>query len=245
VIAADLPGYGESFARREGGSKRDMGRMLTEFMLELGFERFAVAGHDRGGRVGYRMALDQPEAVTHLAVLDIVPTLEMAETLTHELAMEMVNWFLLAQPAPFPETLIGADPDFYIGRILDTWAGDRNAIAREAREEYIRPFRSARVRSSVCDEYRAAAGIDLEHDRADRVADRRIECPVLVLWSAHDLAGRYFDPLAVWRRWAREVGGRALGCGHFMMEEAPEEVSAAIESLVCRVSSREKRSIAI
>jgi haloacetate dehalogenase len=247
VIAADLPGYGDSRApdaggRYASGSKRLLGDALLRFMRELGFARFGLAGHDRGARVAYRMALDYPEAISHLAVLDVVPTLEMAEAMSYPLATEMANWFLLAQAAPFPETLIGADPGFYIGHIVDAWQGKADAITPQAREAYTRPFRSAAVRRSVCDEYRAAAGVDLEHERADRASGRRIRCPLLALWSAGDLAGRYFDPLAVWRRWAQEVRGGPLDCGHFMMEEAPDAVAAAIESLLATASAGAARS---
>ena len=248
AIAADLPGYGDSrspAARdpRERGSKRALGRTLVKFMRELGFTRFAVVGHDRGARVAYRIALDHPHALTHLGVLDIVPTLEVADAMSHSLALEMANWFLLAQPAPFPETLLGAAPDAYVNHVLDAWAGAPGVITDEARAEYLRAFRSASVRGAICDEYRAAAGIDLEHERADRAAHRRIQCPVLALWSAHDLAGRFFEPLAVWRRWAADVHGQALDCGHFLMEEAPDAVALAVESLLAKASAGAVRSL--
>ena len=248
AIAADLPGYGDSQPPvvrdpSERGSKRRLGRALVEFMRELGFPRFALIGHDRGARVAYRMALDYPDAVTHLGVLDIVPTLEVAEAMSHPLALEMANWFLLAQPAPYPETLLGAAPYAYVNHILDAWAGAPGVITDEARAEYLRAFRSASVRGAICDEYRAAAGIDLEHERADRAARRRIRCPVLALWSAHDIAGRFFDPLAVWRRWAADVHGHALDCGHFLMEEAPDAVALALESLLARAPATAERSL--
>lgn len=230
VIAADLPGYGESLA--SGGSKREMGRALLGFMRELGFARFALAGHDRGARVAYRMALDHPQAISHLAVLDIVPTLDMAQAMSFELAQEMTNWFLLSQPAPFPEDLIGAAPELYVNHVLDAWVGRADVISADARAQYVRQFASPAIRAAICDEYRAAARADLAHDRDDLAAGRRIECPVLALWSARDLAGRYFDPLAVWRRWARDVSGGALDCGHFLMEEAPDAVGHALETLL-------------
>jgi haloacetate dehalogenase len=231
VIAADLPGYGGS-RPASGGSKREIGSALVRFMRDLGLPRFGLVGHDRGARVAYRMALDSPDSVSHLVVLDIVPTLEVAEAMSYRLALEMVNWFLLAQPTPFPETLIGGDPAFYVNRILDAWAGKGDVISAEARAQYIRQFESPAVCRAVCDEYRAAAGVDLEHDRADRAAGRRIESPLLALWSPHDIAGQYFEPIAVWRRWAAQVSGRALDCGHFLMEEAPEAVCDEIEAFV-------------
>jgi haloacetate dehalogenase len=214
-----------------------MGAALVRFMRQLGWQRFALVGHDRGARVAYRMALDSPRRVSHLAVLDIVPTLEVAQAMSYRLAFEMVNWFLLAQPHPFPETLIGADPGFYVNRILDAWAAKGDAISDQARARYVRQFEAPAVRRAVCDEYRAAAGIDLEHDRADHAAGRRIEAPLLVLWSAHDIAGQHFDPIAVWRRWAVQVSGRALDCGHFLMEQAAEPVCEEIEAFLLRGSA--------
>lgn len=234
VVAADLPGYGDSRAPADGYGKREAGRALVRLMRELGLRRFAVVGHDRGARVAYRMALDQPGAISHLGVLDIVPTLDVAQAMSYPLALEMANWFVLAQPAPFPETLL-TDP--YVNHILDAWAGKAGAITDEARAAYTAQFASAAVRHAVCEDYRAAAGADLEHDRADRAAGRRIECPVLALWSAHDIAARYFDPLAAWRRWAGEVHGRALDCGHFLMEEASDAVAGAIEALLAKAPS--------
>jgi haloacetate dehalogenase len=181
--------------------------------------------------------------ITHLGVLDIVPTLEVAEAMSYELAMEMSNWFLLAQPAPFPETLIAADPAFYVSHVLDAWAGKAGVISDEARRAYTAPFRSADVRHAVCEDYRAAAGVDLEHERADRAASRRIACPVLALWSRSDIAGRYFEPLTVWRRWATRVSGRALDCGHFLMEEAPEALADELEQFLPRASAAAARSL--
>jgi haloacetate dehalogenase len=245
VVAADLPGYGESRVQIPAYSKREIGQALVRFMRGLGFERFALIGHDRGARVAYRMALDSREAVSHLAVLDIVPTLDVAEAMSYDLALEMANWFILAQPAPFPESLIAADPDFYISHVLDAWAGKAGVISDEARNAYTTPFRSADVRRAVCEEYRAAAGIDLEHDRADRAAARRIECPVLSLWSARDIAGRYFEPLGVWQRWATRVSGHPVDAGHFLMEEAPDAIADALERFLPKASAVAPRSPSI
>jgi haloacetate dehalogenase len=240
AIAADLPGYGHSRAADNGFSKREVAEALVQFMRSLGFERFGLVGHDRGARVAYRMALDHPGAITRLGVLDIVPTLEVAEAMSYELALETSNWFALAQPAPFPETLLS---DLYVNHVLDAWAGKADVITEEARRAYTAQFRSPDVRHAVCEDYRAAAGVDLEHERADRAAGRRIRCPVLALWSARDIAGRYFDPIAVWRRWAADVSGRALDCGHFMMEQAPDAVAEAIEALLFRVPAAAARSL--
>jgi haloacetate dehalogenase len=230
LVIPDLPGYGDSIGTQY--SKRAMARTLVSVMRALGHEEFAVAGHDRGGRVAYRMALDHAGAVSHLAVLDIVPTLEMVRDLTPQRASLLFNWFFLAQPAPLPETLIGRAPAFYLNRILDGWVGEGASLAPEARAEYARCFGKPEVLHAICEEYRAALGADLEHDRADQASGRRIRCPVLALWSEHDLAGEWFDVLGVWRRWARTVSGRSLSCGHFLMEEAPAEVAAQLQDFL-------------
>jgi haloacetate dehalogenase len=230
LVIPDLPGYGDSIG--EQYSKRAMARTLVSVMRALGHEEFAVAGHDRGGRVAYRMALDHAGAVSHLAVLDIVPTLEMVRDLTPERASGLFNWFFLAQPAPLPETLIGRAPEFYLNRILDGWLGEGASLAPEARAEYARCFGKPEVIHAICEEYRAGLGADLEHERADQASGRRIRCPVLALWSESDLAGEWFDVLDVWRRWATSVSGRSLSCGHFLMEEAPAEVAAALQDFL-------------
>ncbi len=237
VVVPDLPGYGKSEApppdeTHERSSKRAAARVLAGVMETLGFDRFAVAGHDRGGRVAFRMALDHPARVSRLAVLDVVPTLDMAEGLTHDLALRMVNWFLLAQPSPFPETLLAQAPELYVSHILDTWAGRPDALAPEARAEYVRAFGDPGVRHAACEDYRAGATVDLEHDRADRAAGRTLRCPLLVLWSARGITGTGFEPLAVWKRWAGEVRGRPLDSGHFLMEEAPDAVAAELEAFL-------------
>jgi haloacetate dehalogenase len=217
IVAADFPGYGESDGPlpdpdHERYSKRASAQTLASAMRTLGFERFAVAGHDRGARVAYRMALDQPQHIRRLVLLDIVPSLEMAERCSHDLALKLANWYLLAQPAPLPETLIGRTAEFYINHLLDHWLAPSAVLDPDARA--------------------AGAGVDLEHDRADRQAGRRITCPLLVLWSARDLTGTFFMPLDVWRRWGDDVQGRAIEAGHFLMEEAPDEVSAAMEEFL-------------
>jgi haloacetate dehalogenase len=234
IVAADLPGYGESEgpvpnSGHERHSKRAMGKTLVSVMRSLGFARFAVAGHDRGGRVAYRMALDDPARIERLAVLDIVPTLELVEHCSHDLAMGMTNWFLLVQPAPLPETLIGNAAAFYVNRILDSWLGPSGKLDAEARAAYVQAFRDAGVLRAACEDYRAGVSVDVQHDRADRAAGRRIACPLLVLWSGNGQTGTFFDPLEVWRRWADDVRGRPVAAGHFLMEEAPDEVSAALE----------------
>jgi haloacetate dehalogenase len=226
VVCADLRGYGESSkppttADHEPYSKRAMARDQAGLMEELGFDRFSLAGHDRGGRVAYRLALDHPDRVERLAVLDIIPTSEMWHRMDRRLGLVDWHWFFLAQPAPFPETLIGADPDAYYFR------GDRSRFHPEALEDYLRCVSDPATIHAMCEDYRAGAGIDVELDEADRAAGRKITCPVLVLWAGPDELG-WFDPVAIWREWAVDVRGRALDCGHFLAEEAPDETYAEL-----------------
>ena len=180
VIAADLPGYGDSTLSREAIdrgriSKRAMGRVLVDVMNELGISQFALVGHDRGARVAYRLALDHPQRIRALAVLDVIPILDMAERLTYEAAQQMGHWFWLAQPSTIPETLIGRDPDLYVRHIVEQWDG-ADAIERDAVEEYIRCMRKPEVLRTMGAEYRADR-LDLEHDRANRIGRRRIALP--------------------------------------------------------------------
>jgi haloacetate dehalogenase len=226
VVAADLRGYGDSSKPADAQdhaphSKRAMARDQIAVMRQLGFERFFVAGHDRGGRCAYRMALDHPEAVAKLAVLDIIPTGEHFRRTDMRFAMAYWHWFFLAQSYPLPEQLIGADPDWYCLR------GRRHLFDPEALAEYLRCFRNPDTRHAICEDYRAGATIDYRMDEADRVAGRRIACPVLALWAGHNPIHEAYDVLAVWRDWADDVQGRAFDCGHYLPEEAPEETLAA------------------
>ncbi|WP_298740542.1 alpha/beta hydrolase [uncultured Chitinophaga sp.] len=226
VILPDLPGYGDSTgpdpdAGQECHTKRAYGNIFVQLMAELGFDTFAVAGHDRGGRVAYRMALDHPEIVSRLAVLNIIPTLEVMERFTFETALKMGNWILLGQPAPLPEQLIGVSPALYLNHILDSWAADPEQITPEARAEYLRCFEKETVIAAMCAEYRCNL-LDAEYDRQDRENNRRIQCPLLVLWSAGDNPGGEEDTLSVWKQWADDASGAALPGGHFLMEEAPD-----------------------
>jgi haloacetate dehalogenase len=226
VVAADLRGYGESSKPRttddhEPYSKRAMARDQVEVMRQLGFERFSVAGHDRGGRCAYRLALDHPERVERLAVLDIVPTGDMWRRADKEFGMVDWHWFFLAQPAPFPEELIGSNPDAYFFR------GDRSRFHPEALEDYLRCVRDPETIHGMCEDYRAGATFDHELDETDR-GKRRIQCAVLALWSGREELGRWFDVLETWRGWADDVSGRAVDCGHFLAEEAPDEVYAEL-----------------
>ena len=231
VVLTDLRGYGDS-AKPPGGddhaaySKRAMAQDQVEVMAALGFERFAVVGHDRGARVTHRMALDHPERVTKAAVLDIAPTLYMYEHADMALARAYYHWFFLIQPFDLPERLIGADPDFYLGKKIGKWSKTEGCFSAQALAEYKRCFRDPATIHATCEDYRAAAGIDLEHDRAD--LERKIACPLLVLWGAEGVIERTYDTLAVWRARAANVTGKALPCGHFLPEEAPEATLAEL-----------------
>jgi haloacetate dehalogenase len=227
VVAPDLRGYGQS-SKPPGGThgaayaKRVMARDLVEVMGALGHERFAVAGHDRGGRVAYRLALDHPQRVTHLAVLDIVPTLDTWEQMDRTTGAFGYHWYFLAHPAPFPETLIAASREYFLRHTLDSWCGTPGAITDEAWRAYLDAFTPEAIRGS-CEDYRAGVYIDPELDAADRAAGRRIACPVLALWGDR-LGGRPRNLLDSWRKWADDVSGRGLPCGHFLPEEAPAEL---------------------
>jgi haloacetate dehalogenase len=198
-------------------------------MRALGFERFFLAGHDRGARVAHRLAMDHPGAVAKLAVLDISPTLAMYEQTDMAFARAYWHWFFLIQPAPFPETLIGADPGFYLRKKMGAGSAGMAPFTPQAWAEYERCFNAQAIHAS-CEDYRAAAGIDLEHDRADVEAGRRLGCPLLALWGAHGVVERCFKPLEDWARVATDVRGRALPAGHYLPEEVPDLVAAEFES---------------
>jgi haloacetate dehalogenase len=226
VAAMDLRGYGESSKpptdeRHEPYSKRAMARDGVAVMRHLGFERFYVAGHDRGARCAYRMALDHPERVSKLAVLDVIPTGEAWRRADMRFALGFWHWAFLAQPYPFPERLIGADPDYYYWRRHSPNPPDYGDP--EVFEDFRRGFTDLETIHAMCEDYRAGATIDVELDEADKRAGRKIKCPVLALWAAEGELGEWYDVLEVWRGWADDVQGRAIQSGHHMALEAPDE----------------------
>lgn len=235
IVLPDLRGYGDS-AKPPGGpdhagySKRAMAEDQVQVMEELGFERFRVVGHDRGARVAHRMALDHPEAVEKLALLDIVPTLTLFETVNQPVATGYYHWFFLIQSGGLPERLIGQDPEFYLRHKLSHWSADGGAFTDQAMAEYLRCFSNPETIRASCEDYRAAASIDLEHDRED--GDHRIACPTLVLWGGKGLMGRQYDVLTTWRDKADDLRGHAIDCGHFLAEEKPEDTYAALEEFL-------------
>ena len=226
VVLPDLRGYGDS-EKPEGGerhvnySKRAMAADQIEVMRSLGFARFNLVGHDRGARVAHRMALDHPDAVQTIAVFDIAPTLTMYERTNQEFATRYFWWFFLIQPAPLPERLIAADPEFFLRRHIESQIKVPGATSEALFAEYLRCYQEPTTRHAICEDYRAASTIDLDHDRAE--GNRRIEVPLLALWGAQGTVGRLYDVLETWREKARHVRGRALDCGHSPQEEAPEE----------------------
>jgi haloacetate dehalogenase len=239
VVAADLAGYGDSFRPAPAAdhlphSKRALATDLVAAMGALGFDRFAVVGHDRGGRVGYRMALDHPERVERLAVLDIVPTGEVWRRADRWFGIGYWHWSFLAQPAPLPERLIGGDPDAYFEhhvRRLGIGA-DPERYPAEVMAAYRRILHDPTAVQAICEDYRAGASIDADHDDADR-GKRTIACPVLALWGARGALPIFYDDvLAIWREWAPDVRGRSVGASHFLVEDRPEEVAAELSDFL-------------
>ena len=226
VVCSDLRGYGDS-SKPDGGakhvaySKRAMAQDQLEVMRALGFSRFGLIGHDRGGRVAHRLCLDHPQAVERVAVLDISPTRAMYDGTTMAFATAYYHWFFLIQPFDLPERLIGADPLYYLHRKLGGWGSNPSHFDPRAMAEYERCFRNPATIHASCEDYRAAATIDLEHDAAD--AQVRVECPLLALWGERGVVHRLFDPIADWKKVARDVRGRALPSGHYLAEEVPDE----------------------
>jgi haloacetate dehalogenase len=237
IVAADLRGYGDSDKpfgddRHEAYSKRRMAADQLRVMETLGFSRFCVAGHDRGGRVAHRLALDHPSAVRKLAVLDIAPTLEMYERTDLRFAMTYFHWFFLVQRYDFPERLLGANAEYFLRWAFSGRSGkpdaDTGPISAEAFAEYLRCYRDPAAIHSSCEDYRASASIDLEHDRAD--LNRKLECPLLVLWAAHGGLAQCYDIVSLWRTRAESVESASLPGGHYLPEQFPDEVAERLEA---------------
>jgi haloacetate dehalogenase len=237
VVCADLRGYGQSGcpdSTSDHGpyAKRAMALDLVQAMRCLGFERFGVAGHDRGGRVAYRLALDHPGRVERLAVLDVIPTATAWDRADARLALAFWPWSLLAQPAPLPERLLAGAPDAVIDDAVEQWDSPAEAFPPEVRAAYVEALRDPAHVHAICEEYRAAATLDREHDAADLATGRRIRCPVLALWSAPSALSAWYEaeggPLALWRQWADDVQGGPVSGGHFFPEVAPHETAATL-----------------
>ena len=234
VVCADLRGYGDSSKPDSGPphtayAKRAMAADMVAVMRRLGFDRFDLAGHDRGGRVAHRLCLDHPRAVRRLAVLDISPTRLMFARTDQAFATAYYHWFFLIQPFDLPERLIGADPAYYIRRKMKKWsAGETAFFDPRAYAEYVRCFADPATIHASCEDYRAAASIDLDHDRADE--DRKVACPLLVLWGAKGVVHQLFDPIKDWRSVAEDVRGQVTPSGHFVAEEAPGETLEQLRS---------------
>ena len=227
VIAADLRGYGDSekpeaVADHSNYSKREMARDSLALMHSLGFEQFSVLAHDRGARVAHRLAMDHPQTVNRLVMLDIAPTLAMYAQTDEAFARAYWHWFFLIRPAPLPERLIEADPEQYLLSVMGSRSAGLQPFTAPALAEYVRCIQLPGTARGICEDYRASASIDLEHDREDIDAGRHLNLPVLVLWGAQGTVGRCFDPLAEWQKVATNVRGQALPCGHYIGEEVPQ-----------------------
>ena len=233
VICPDLRGYGDSSKPRglldhSNYSKRAMAQDMVELMASLGFERFHLVGHDRGGRVAHRMAADYPQHVHTATVLDISPTLKMFERTDMAFAKAYYHWFMMLQPAPLPEQMLEGKVPFNILGRVGRDEPDLSQFSKQAVSEYVRCFADPAAIHASCEDYRAAGTIDLEHDRTDRAAGHLLTMPLLALWGQTGVIASMFDCLADWREVAANVVGRALPCGHFIPEEAPQETLAAI-----------------
>src|SRR5215208_5765565 len=232
VVVCDLKGTGESRAPAggplgEGFSKREIAAELVQVMAQAGHARFSVVGHDRGGRVAYRLALDHPDQVSSLGVLHIIPTVDQFEAMAAGASLEYYPWFFLAQPAPFAERMISASAEYFVRHTLASWAATPDAIEPAAVERYVRAFTREAI-SAWCSEYRAAFHLDQHIDADDRAAGRQVGCPVLVHWGAEEAAMSGDGLLVPWRRWAEDVEGGALPSGHFIPEEAAGELTASL-----------------
>jgi len=235
VVCADLRGYGDSSKPRSDVlhltySKRATAADMVELMAALGFSRFRLVGHDRGARVSHRLCLDHPDAVDRVAMLDISPTRIMLAQTDQAFATAYYHWFFLIQPFDFPERMIGADPVYYLHQKIGSWGTGLGKFDPRALAQYERCFSDPATIHASCEDYRAAASIDLQHDADD--GDRRIECPLLVLWGEHGVVHRLFEPLEDWRSCAIDVRGRAVPSGHYIAEEIPDLLCRELEAFL-------------
>jgi haloacetate dehalogenase len=234
LVMPDLPGYGDSSVAIEGGderyTKQNMSRQLVAFMQQLGYPSFFLAGHDRGGRVAFRMCLDFPDRVRKAAILDIIPTVDIADRIDFARAGSLSNWWFMSQPRPLPEMMLAASHDFYLDYILDRWSGNKTFMLPAARLDYLRCFSRPGVIDSLCAEYRAGNTLDLQAERESRNSGQRIQCPLLVLWSEDGFVTSFGDPIATWEQWCSDVKGQQLAASHFLMEEQPATIAAHLRS---------------
>jgi haloacetate dehalogenase len=251
VVCADLRGYGRSDCPASTPdhapyAKRAMAQDMVIVMERLGFSRFSVAGHDRGGRVAYRMALDHPSHVDRLAVLDVLPTGTVWDRADARFALAYWPWSLLAQPEPFPERILAAAPDAVIDNALGGWGSPSTAFPPEVRAAYVEALKDPAHVHAICEEYRAAAMLDREHDKTDNMKGLRIACPVLALWSAQGALDTWYaeagGPIALWQAWSDNVEGHPLNAGHFFPEEAPEHTADALERFFATDSREQGQS---
>ncbi len=233
VVLADLRGYGQSDKPKPDSaglvySKRSMARDQIGLMRELGFTQFDLVSHDRGARVGHRLVLDYPDAVSRFTVLDIVPTRHVLHHVSQTVALANYHWFFLAAGNNIPEHMIGADPGFWIRGLMGQLMGKGARIAPEVMDDYIRCFHDAGTIAGSCADFRSSLGPDLAHDYETFAAGQKVECPLLVLWGTGGMVGPGYDPLGIWQQYATDISGSALPTGHFVPEEAPESVSTAL-----------------
>ena len=241
VVCPDLPGYGASDPppgadEPASYAKRRTATTMVSLMRELGHDQFAVVGHDRGALIALRAGLDHPDVVTHVGALDVIPTVDNWTALNGVAGVFAFHLYLLAQPSSLPERMIGADPDLFHGHFLDTWVKVPGAITGEALTAYLDACRNPDVIHAICQDYRASAFVDGGHDDADRQAGRRLTMPTLAMWQDPGDAQLPFDPEQIWRSWANILHTQVLACGHFLPEEQPEKVAAAIQGICSRDS---------
>jgi haloacetate dehalogenase len=227
VVLADLRGYGDSGKPEPDAehylySKREMAQDQYELMLALGFKQFSVIAHDRGARVAHRLALDHPQAIKRMVLMDIAPTLSMYQQTNEEFARAYWHWFFLIRPAPLPEALISHDADLYLRSVMGSRSAGMQPFTDEAYADYLRCLQLDGTARGICEDYRASASIDLQHDHIDLEASRKVQCPLLILWGEQGTVGKCFKPLEEWAKVAEQVTGEALPCGHYIAEEQPE-----------------------